>query len=77
MGFVQLMQQLPQERLVIAIQAGGGHRGALEHTLAYVKERKAFGKQIIDFQNTRFKLAELRPRPISPASSSTIAWRSI
>jgi alkylation response protein AidB-like acyl-CoA dehydrogenase len=62
MGFVQLMTQLPQERLVIAIQAVAAIEAALEHTLAYVKERKAFGKSIIDFQNTRFKLAELKTK---------------
>jgi len=62
MGFVQLMQQLPQERLVIAIQAIAAIEAALEHTLAYVKERKAFGKAILDFQNTRFKLAELKTK---------------
>lgn len=62
MGFVQLMQQLPQERLVIAIQALAAIEAALHHTLAYVKERKAFGKQIIDFQNTRFKLAEVKTK---------------
>ena len=62
MGFVQLMQQLPQERLVIAIQAIAAIEAALEHTIAYVKERKAFGKPIIDFQNTRFKLAELKTK---------------
>jgi acyl-CoA dehydrogenase len=64
MGFVQLMQQLPQERLVIAIQAIAAIEAALEHTIAYVKERKAFGKAIIDFQNTRFKLAELKTRAL-------------
>src|SRR5215475_11470336 len=62
MGFVQLMQQLPQERLVIAIQAIAAIEAAMEHTLAYVKERKAFGQPIIDFQNTRFKLAELKTK---------------
>ncbi len=62
MGFVQLMQQLPQERLVIAIQAIAAIETALEHTIAYVKERRAFGKQIVDFQNTRFKLAELKTK---------------
>ena len=62
MGFIQLMQQLPQERLVIAIQAIAAIEAALEHTLAYVKERKAFGKAIIDFQNTRFRLAELKTK---------------
>ena len=64
MGFVQLMQQLPQERLVIAIQAIAAIEAALEHTLAYVKQRKAFGKAIIDFQNTRFKLAELKTKAL-------------
>jgi acyl-CoA dehydrogenase len=56
------MQQLPQERLVIAIQAIAAIEAAMEHTLAYVKERKAFGKPIIDFQNTRFRLAELKTK---------------
>jgi acyl-CoA dehydrogenase len=62
LGFTQLMQQLPQERLVIAIQAIAAIEAAMEHTLAYVKERKAFGKAIIDFQNTRFRLAELKTK---------------
>jgi acyl-CoA dehydrogenase len=62
MGFIQLMQQLPQERLVIAIQAIAAIEAAMEHTVAYVKDRKAFGKPIIDFQNTRFKLAELKTK---------------
>jgi acyl-CoA dehydrogenase len=56
------MQQLPQERLVIAIQAIAAIETALEHTLAYVKDRKAFGKAIVDFQNTRFKLAEIKTK---------------
>jgi len=64
MGFIQLMQQLPQERLVIAIQAIAAIEAAMEHTLAYVKDRKAFGKPIIDFQNTRFKLAELKTKAL-------------
>ncbi|QQS12110.1 MAG: acyl-CoA dehydrogenase family protein [Rhodospirillales bacterium] len=62
MGFIQLMQMLPQERLVIAVQAIAAIEAALEQTIAYVKERKAFGKPIIDFQNTRFKLAELKTK---------------
>src|SRR5262249_26131808 len=62
MGFLQLMQQLPQERLVIAIQAIAAIEAAFELTVAYVKERKAFGKPIVDFQNTRFKLAELKTK---------------
>jgi acyl-CoA dehydrogenase len=59
-GFIQLMQQLPQERLIIAVQAIAVIERALAETIAYVKERKAFGKQIIDFQNTQFKLAECK-----------------
>jgi acyl-CoA dehydrogenase len=59
-GFVQLMQQLPQERQIIALQAMAVIERALEVTIAYVKERKAFGKQLIDFQNTQFKLAECK-----------------
>lgn len=59
-GFVQLMQQLPQERLLIAVQAMGRIERALNETINYVKERKAFGKHVIDFQNTRFKLAECK-----------------
>ncbi|MCW5725140.1 MAG: acyl-CoA dehydrogenase family protein [Maricaulaceae bacterium] len=59
-GFVQLMQQLPQERLQIAVQAVGMMKRALRETIAYVKERNAFGKPVIAFQNTQFKLAELK-----------------
>jgi long-chain-acyl-CoA dehydrogenase len=58
-GFVQLMQQLPQERLIIAVTAIAGAERAIELTLEYVKERTAFGKPIMSFQNTRFTLAEL------------------
>ncbi|PCJ24885.1 MAG: acyl-CoA dehydrogenase [SAR86 cluster bacterium] len=57
-GFVQLMEQLPQERLIIAAGACAAIEKALKITSEYVKERKAFGKRIIDFQNTQFKLAE-------------------
>lgn len=59
-GFVQLMSELPQERLIIANQAMAAIELALAITIDYVKERKAFGKAIIDFQNTQFKLAELK-----------------
>ncbi|MBU1323844.1 MAG: acyl-CoA dehydrogenase family protein [Alphaproteobacteria bacterium] len=61
-GFVQLMQQLPQERLNIAIQGVAAAERGLQETLAYVKERKAFGKRVIDFQNTQFKLAEVKTK---------------
>lgn len=57
-GFTQLMQQLPQERLTIAVTAVVAMEIALEHTLTYVKQRTAFKKPIFDFQNTRFTLAE-------------------
>ncbi len=59
-GFVQLMQQLPQERLQIGGSAIAMIERALALTIAYVKERRAFGKAVIDFQNTQFKLAELK-----------------
>jgi acyl-CoA dehydrogenase len=57
-GFVQLMEQLPQERVIIAAGACAAIEKALRITSEYVKERKAFGKRILDFQNTQFKLAE-------------------
>ncbi len=59
-GFFQLMQQLPQERLIIALQGIGAMERALDETVRYAKERRAFGKPIWDFQNTRFKLAEVQ-----------------
>lgn len=58
-GFVTLMRELPRERLTIAIGSVGAIEGMLETTIAYVKERKAFGQSISDFQNTRFKMAEM------------------
>lgn len=57
-GFVQLMEQLPKERLIIAAGACAAIEKALRITSEYVKERKAFGKRILDFQNTQFRLAE-------------------
>ena len=59
-GFVQLMQQLPQERLTIGVSGVAVIERALDLTIAYVKERKAFGQRLIDFQNTQFKLAECK-----------------
>jgi long-chain-acyl-CoA dehydrogenase len=59
-GFFQLMQELPQERLMIAVSGIGAMERALEETLKYTKERRAFGKTVWDFQNTRFKLAEVQ-----------------
>ena len=57
-GFVYLMQELPRERLGCAVQAIGHAQGALDITCDYVKDRKAFGQSISQFQNTRFKLAQ-------------------
>src|SRR5207248_634818 len=58
-GFALLMRNLPQERLTIAVGAVASALGALERTLTYVTERKAFGQSIGSFQNSRFVLAEL------------------
>ncbi|HEV7203964.1 MAG TPA: acyl-CoA dehydrogenase family protein [Jatrophihabitans sp.] len=58
-GFSYLTDKLPQERISIAISAVGEARGAFDETLAYVKDRKAFGTTIGSFQNTKFVLAEL------------------
>ena len=57
-GFYQMMNQLPQERLIIGCGAVGAMEGAVEKTIAYCNEREAFGGPIMQFQNTRFKLAE-------------------
>jgi alkylation response protein AidB-like acyl-CoA dehydrogenase len=58
-GFVHLVDQLPQERLSMAVAAVAGARSAMDLTLAYVKDRTAFGAPIGSFQNTRFRLAEM------------------
>jgi acyl-CoA dehydrogenase len=58
-GFYQLMRDLPYERTLIAVNGVAAMEGALAETVKYVKDRKAFGKSIAEFQNTRFKLAEL------------------
>lgn len=58
-GFVYLMQELPWERMQIAISAAAKAEAAVRWTIDYVRERKAFGKPIASFQTTRFKLAEL------------------
>ena len=57
-GFLQMKEQLPQERLICALQGLGAIEAAIDATLIYTKERGAFGQPIFDFQNTRFKLAE-------------------
>lgn len=58
-GFRYLMQELPQERLMISVQCQARAEAIFESTVQYVKERKAFKQRVADFQNTRFKLAEL------------------
>ncbi|WP_068829560.1 acyl-CoA dehydrogenase family protein [Pseudomonas sp. BMS12] len=59
MGFVYLMQELPQERLTVGLLAISSAEAALQWTKDYTRDRKAFGKPVAEFQNTRFKLAEM------------------
>ena len=59
-GFAQLMRELPQERLIVAIHAMAMMERALDLTIAYTKERQAFGRKIIEFQNSQFVLAECK-----------------
>jgi acyl-CoA dehydrogenase len=59
-GFYQLMKELPQERLIVSVNAVAMMERALALTIDYVKQRDAFGKKIIDFQNTQFVLAECK-----------------
>jgi acyl-CoA dehydrogenase len=59
-GFSYLIRNLPQERLVIAVRAAMGMEVMLEKTVAYTKERQAFGQPVIDFQHNRFKLADAK-----------------
>lgn len=63
-GFYQMMQQLPQERLIIGCGAVGAMEGAIERTLAYCNEREAFGDSLMQFQNTRFQLAEAQTKTV-------------
>lgn len=59
-GFANMMNELPRERLILGVGALAAAEGALERTIAYVKERQAFGQPLAQLQNTRFKLAELK-----------------
>ncbi|MFG6590518.1 acyl-CoA dehydrogenase family protein [Sulfitobacter sp. 1A12157] len=61
-GFYQMMQQLPQERLIIGCGAVGAMEGAVARTIQYCKEREAFGGPLTQFQNTRFQLAEVKTK---------------
>ena len=59
-GFIYLMQELPWERMQIAIGATASAQQAIDDTFAYVRDRKVFGNSVASFQNTRFKLAEMQ-----------------
>lgn len=61
-GFGYLMHELAQERLIIAVRAAASIEGMFERTVAYTRERKAFGQPLFDFQNSRFKLAEAKSK---------------
>lgn len=61
-GFVMLMSQLPQERLSIAVQCQGAAQRAFDLAVEFTKDRKAFGKTVFEFQNTRFTLADMKAR---------------
>jgi alkylation response protein AidB-like acyl-CoA dehydrogenase len=58
-GFIYLMQNLPQERLSIAVSCAAGVERALEQTAEYARDRQAFGRSVASFQNSRFELAEM------------------
>ena len=62
MGFAYLMNQLPQERLSIALSAQASAQRAYDEAVRFTKERKAFGRTVFDFQNTRFTLADLKAK---------------
>ncbi|MDE2434655.1 MAG: acyl-CoA dehydrogenase family protein [Sphingomonadales bacterium] len=61
-GFIYLMSELPQERLSIAVTAQASAQRAFDLTVQFVRDRKAFGKPVLDFQNTRFVLADLKSK---------------
>ncbi|WP_298301291.1 acyl-CoA dehydrogenase family protein [uncultured Erythrobacter sp.] len=58
-GFIHLMEELPQERLSIAVSAMGGAQRAFDEAVKFTKERKAFGRTVFEFQNSKFALADL------------------
>jgi acyl-CoA dehydrogenase len=64
-GFVYMMQDLAQERFMIAVNAAAKVERLLEQTLEYVKDRQAFGQTVWDFQNTRFKLADIKAQAVA------------
>ena len=64
-GFVYMMQELAQERFLVAVAAASKLERVLEQTIEYVKDRKAFGQTVWDFQNTRFKLADAKAQSVA------------
>ena len=64
-GFAYLMQELAQERLIIAVYSAAKLERLLEQTIEYVKQRKAFGQTVWDFQNTKFKLADIKAQAVA------------
>ncbi|CAE6821977.1 acyl-CoA dehydrogenase family protein [Paraburkholderia domus] len=64
-GFAYMMHDLAQERFMIAVGAAAKVERLLEHTLAYVKDRRAFGQTVWDFQNTKFKLADVKAQSVA------------
>lgn len=64
-GFAYLMQELPQERLIIALYSAVALERLLDVTLQYVKDRRAFGQTVWDFQNTKFKLADAKAHAVA------------
>ncbi len=61
-GFIHLMEELPQERLSIAVSAQGGAQRAFDEAVNFTKDRKAFGRTVFEFQNTKFTLADLKSK---------------
>jgi len=64
-GFIYLMQELPQERFIIAVSSAARLEKLLEQTLDYVKDRRAFDQTVWDFQNTKFKLADIKAQSVA------------
>ena len=72
-GFAQLMQELPQERLIVALMGIGAMHSAINLATEYTKERTAFNKPIWEFQNTRFKIAECNAHYLAARSMCDMA----
>ncbi|MFT5097538.1 MAG: acyl-CoA dehydrogenase, partial [Psychrobacter okhotskensis] len=77
MGFIQMMQELPRERLLIALTGIGAMKLAINLTLDYVKQREAFGKPVWKFQNTKFKMAECYANYLAAHSMCDLAIDAI